>query len=66
MLMYVRPENKRSFGQNANKVWYVGPCLKHYCTFRGILPSAVDGQGQNGGYSKNEASYYCNTKANVG
>ena len=27
---------------------------------------AVDGQGQDGGYSKNEASCYCDTKANVG
>ena len=39
MLMYVRPENRRSFGHNANKAWYVGPCLKHYCMFSGILPS---------------------------
>ena len=39
MLMYVRPENRRSFGHNANKAWYVGPCLKHYRTFRGISPS---------------------------
>ena len=39
MLMYVRPENRRSFGHNANKAWYVGPCLKHYRTFKGILPT---------------------------
>ena len=38
MLMYVLPENRRSFGHNANKAWYVGPCLKHYRTFKGILP----------------------------
>ena len=39
MLMYVRPENRRSFGHNASKAWYVGPCLKHYRAFKGILLS---------------------------
>ena len=39
MLMYVRPENRKSFGHNANKAWYVGPCMKHYRTFKGIVPS---------------------------
>ena len=34
MLMYVCPENRRSFGHNANKAWYIGPCLKHYRTIR--------------------------------
>ena len=38
MLMYACPENRRSFGHNANKAWYDGPCLKHYRTFSGILP----------------------------
>ena len=39
MLMHEKPGKRRSFGINAKKAWYLGPCLKHYCTFRGILPS---------------------------
>ena len=39
MLMYNRPENRRSFGHNTRKVWYSGPCFNHYRTFKGILPS---------------------------
>ena len=39
MLMYERPENRPSFGHNARKAWYLGPCLNHYRAFRGILPS---------------------------
>ena len=39
MLMYERPENRSSFGHNAKKAWYIGPCLDHYRTFKGILPS---------------------------
>ena len=65
LLMYVRPENRRRFGHNANKAWYVGPYLKHCHKYvqRHII---VDGQGQDGGYSKNEVSCHCNTKANAG
>ena len=53
MLMYVCPENRRSFGHNANKAWYVEPCLKHYCRFtspkqvqqrlHGSQPTLTDG-----------------------
>ena len=39
MLMYERPENRPSFGHNARKAWYLGPCLNHYIAFREILPS---------------------------
>ena len=39
MLMYERSENRKSFGHNARKAWYLGPCLNHYRAFRGILPS---------------------------
>ena len=39
MLMYERPENRSSFGHNAKKAWYIGPCLDHYRTFKGILQS---------------------------
>ena len=39
LLMYVRPENRKSFGHNANKAWYTGPCFKHYRSVSGILPS---------------------------
>ena len=39
MLMYERPENRKTFGHNARKAWYLGPCLNHYRAFRGILPS---------------------------
>ena len=44
MLMYERPENRPSFGHNARKAWYLGPCLNHYRAFRGILPSAGKGR----------------------
>ena len=39
MLMHGKPGKRRSFGFNAKKAWYLGPCLKHYRIFRGILPS---------------------------
>ena len=39
MLMQVKPENRRTFGLNAKKAWYTGPCLNHYQAFRGVLPS---------------------------
>ena len=39
MLICVRPENRRSFGHNVDKAWYIGQCLKHYRTFKDILPS---------------------------
>ena len=39
MLMHEKPNRRRSFGVNAKKAWYLGPCLKHYRTFKGYLPS---------------------------
>ena len=39
MLMHQKPARRSSFGLNAKKAWYLGPCFKHYRTFRGILPS---------------------------
>ena len=39
MLMHQKPGRRKTFGLNAIKVWYLGPCLNHYRTFRGILPS---------------------------
>ena len=39
MLMQVKPENRRTFGLNAKKAWYTGPCLNHYRAFKGVLPS---------------------------
>ena len=37
--MHVKPGVRASWGFNAKKAWYVGPALKHYCAFRGVLPS---------------------------
>ena len=39
MLMHVKPNERASWAPNAKKAWYVGPCLKHYRSFRGVLPS---------------------------
>ena len=39
MLMQVKPEARSTFGLNAKKAWYTGPCLNHYRAFRGMLPS---------------------------
>ena len=39
MLMHQKPARRSSFGPNAKKAWYLGPCLNHYRTFRGILSS---------------------------
>ena len=39
MLMHVKPENRSSFGFNAKKACYIGPCFKHYRIFKGLLPS---------------------------
>ena len=44
MLVYERPENRPSFGHIAKKTWYIGPCLNHYRTFKGILPSTCKEQ----------------------
>ena len=39
MLMQVKPGDRASWAFNAKKAWYVGPCLNHYRSFRGVLPS---------------------------
>ena len=39
MPMHQKPARRSSFGLNVKKAWYLGPCLSHYRTFRGILPS---------------------------
>ena len=39
MLMQVKPGERASWAFNAKKAWYVGPCLNHYRSFRGVLPS---------------------------
>ena len=39
MLMHEKPNRRRTWGLNAKKAWYLGPCFQHYRTFRGILPS---------------------------
>ena len=39
MLMQVKPGERPSWGHNAKKAWYVGPCFKHYRSFKGALPS---------------------------
>ena len=39
MLMHEKPNRRRTFGYNAKKAFYTGPCFKHYRSFKGILPS---------------------------
>ena len=39
MYMHDKPGKRRTFGMNAMPAWYLGPCFKHYRTFRGIVPS---------------------------
>ena len=39
MLLHEKPNRRRSWGFNAKKAWYLGPCFNHYRSFRGILPS---------------------------
>ena len=38
MLMQDKPDARKTFGLNAKKVWYTGPCLNHYHVFRSMLP----------------------------
>ena len=38
MLMYQKPGSRRTWGQNYEWAWYIGPALTHYRTFRGVLP----------------------------
>ena len=37
--MQVKPENRCTFGLNAKKALYTGPCLNRYQAFKGVLPS---------------------------
>ena len=39
MMMHEKPGRRRTFGFNAKKAWYLGPCFKHYRAVRGLLPS---------------------------
>ena len=39
MLMHEKPNRRRTWGFNAKKAWYLGPCFQHYRSCRGILPS---------------------------
>ena len=39
LLMHKNPGRQQTFGYNANKTWYTGPCFKNYRTFKGILAS---------------------------
>ena len=38
MMLHDKPNRRRSWGFNAKKAWYIGPCFQHYRAFRGILP----------------------------
>ena len=39
MLLHEKPNRRKSWGFNAKKAWYLGPCFQHYRSFRGLLPS---------------------------
>ena len=39
MMMHQKPNRRKTFGFNAKKTWYLGPCFKHYRTVRGYVPS---------------------------
>ena len=39
MYIHDKPGKRKTFGMNAMPAWYLGPCFKHYRTFRGIVPS---------------------------
>ena len=39
MLTQNKPSNRRSWDNNTTKAWYIGPCLKHYRTLKGIVPA---------------------------
>ena len=39
MVMYEKPNRRKTFGINAKKAWYIAPCFKHYQTFKFILQS---------------------------
>ena len=39
MLMQIKPGDRTAYELNAKKAWYRGPCLNHFRSFWGILPS---------------------------
>ena len=39
MLMHKNSNQRRTFGFNAKKAWYIAPCFQHYRTFKGIMAS---------------------------
>ena len=39
MLIQKKPNQRRTFGFNAKKAWYIAPCFQHYRTFKGIMAS---------------------------
>ena len=39
MMMHEKPNRRRTWGFNAKKAWYLGPCFKHYRSVRGLVPS---------------------------
>ena len=39
MMMHDKPNRRKTWGYNAKKAWYLGPCLRHYRSVRGMLPS---------------------------
>jgi hypothetical protein len=36
--MYTRPDNRKTFGDNTRKAWYVGPSFNNYRTFKDTPP----------------------------
>ena len=39
MLMQVKTGDRTTYGLNAKKAWHLGPCLNHFRSFWGTLPS---------------------------
>ena len=39
VLMQEKPNQRRKFGFNAKKAWYIAPCFQHYRTFKVIMAS---------------------------
>ena len=36
--MHKNPNQRKTFGYNSNKAWYIAPYFNHYQTLKGILP----------------------------
>ena len=39
LMMHEKPNRRPTWGPNAKKAWYLGPCFKHYRSVRGFVPS---------------------------